>query len=92
MAHPLFSVILAVLPFAATQSNLTAAIPVEYTYLLPRPFNNSFTKPFVETNVSNSSVSSQLSTARKSSFISYSKEFDEILGPSPQIRLAAESS
>ncbi|KAK4505017.1 hypothetical protein PRZ48_002980 [Zasmidium cellare] len=82
---------LTILPFATPQSNLAAHIPNEYTYLLPRPFNNTFTQPFVDTNTSNPTVSSQLSRARNSSFISYSPEFDSILGPSPEVRLTASS-
>lgn len=83
--------ILNILPFVATQSNRTVPIPNEYSYLLPRPFNNTLTKPFVDTNVTDSNVSQILSEARNASFISYSSEFDEILGSNPQVRLIASS-
>lgn len=91
MALTFILAILTALPFVASQSNLTASIPNEYTYLLPRLFNNSFTKPFVDTNTTDPIVSQTLSKARDASFISYSPEFDEVLGPSPQVRLIASS-
>ncbi|CAK3755452.1 Hypothetical predicted protein [Lecanosticta acicola] len=77
---------------ATAQSNLTAHIPLENTYLLPRPFNNTFAKPFIDTNASNAQTLQTFETARNATFISYSSEFDGILGAAPKVGLIANRS
>lgn len=73
-------------------SQLIAQVPVEYTYLLPRPFDNTFTKPFIDTNVSDPFVQKTINAARNATFISYSEEFDDIIGSSPGVQLVASST
>lgn len=73
-------------------SQLIAQVPVEDTYLLPRPFNNTFTKPFIDTNLSDPSIQETINAARNATFISYSKEFNDIVGSSPQVQLIASST
>ncbi|KAJ4346393.1 uncharacterized protein N0V89_010322 [Didymosphaeria variabile] len=65
---------------------------LENTYLLPRPFNNTFRHPFVDANLSDPDITRTIDAARSSPFISYDEEFDEILGFSPQVLLVANSS
>lgn len=74
------------------QSNSTVQVPAEYAYLLPRPFNNSFTQPFVSTTVPLGSVNDTITAARSASFVSYDPEFDLILGDSPVVVELARSN
>lgn len=77
---------------ACAQLDSIARIPVEDTYLLPRPFNNTFTRPFIDTNIFDEAVFQRIQDAQSTAFISYSAEFDEILGSSPTVELIANSS
>lgn len=92
MAPIIIAVLSCVAYAACAQRDLIVHIPVEDTYLLPRPFNNTFTQPFIDTNVSDQSFLQRIEDARNSAFISYSTEFDNILGPSPTVHLIANSS
>lgn len=94
---PFYFVALALLSVSETilaQSNKTAQVPVQDTYLLPRPFNNSFDQPFVETTFGNRSTatSTAIHTARNASFIAYGDEFLRIIGNNTDVRLLATSS
>lgn len=75
------------------QSNLTAQVLSEYTFLLPRPFNNTFTQPFVNTTnlPAASSANKTITTAQSSSFLSYDADFLTIIGERPVVRLLATS-
>ncbi|KAF2101133.1 hypothetical protein NA57DRAFT_35982 [Rhizodiscina lignyota] len=79
---------------ALSQSNLTVQIPPEDTLLLPRPFNNTFDQPFVNTSglSSNSSTKRTITAARRASFISYDASFRSILGDSPSVKLLVSSA
>ena len=77
---------------ALCQSNLAVHVPAEHAYLLPRPFNNSFTQPFVETSVPASDAADSISAARNASFISYDPDFDTIIGSNPIVNEIASSN
>lgn len=76
---------------ANAQSNLTVQVPAEYAYLLPRPFNNTFTQPFVDTTVPPGPVNATIIEAHNASFISYDSEFNQILGDAPTVVEIANS-
>ncbi|KAK5121026.1 hypothetical protein LTR85_005810 [Meristemomyces frigidus] len=79
---------------AWARSNLTVQVPAVDTLLLPRPFNDSFDQPFVDTTFGNrtSATSATISAARNASFIAYDDEFLSIIGEDPKVRLLATSS
>lgn len=77
---------------SASARNLTAHILVDHTYLLPRPFNNTFTLPFIDTNLSDPNFTQVINTAKTSPFISYDSEFNTILGSSSHLHLIANNS
>lgn len=77
---------------ALCQSNKTVQVPANYAYLLPRPFNNNFTQPFVDTTLPPSGVADTVMAARNASFISYDSEFDAILGDHPTVVEVASSN
>ncbi|TKA59720.1 hypothetical protein B0A55_12897 [Friedmanniomyces simplex] len=87
-------VLLAVTRLTTAQSNLTAQVPAQDTFLLPRPFNSSFNEPFVSTTFGNrtSSTSRAIDAARNDSFVAYDDEFLRIIGDDPQVSLLATSS
>jgi gluconolactonase len=76
------------------QSNLTAQIPAQDTYLLPRPFNSSYNEPFVNTTFFNqtSSAARAVQAAKNASFIAYDPEFLDIIGKNASVRFLASSS
>ena len=76
------------------QSNLTLQIPSQDIFLLPRPFNNTFDQPFVNTTdlPAGSKANLTITAARNSSFIVYDDEFSSIIGRIPEVRLLATSS
>lgn len=58
-----------------------ASVPAEYSYLLPMPFSGNLSLTFVGgTAVANETVANDLQQAAKSPFVSYSQEFDDLLG------------
>lgn len=73
------------------QSNLTAQVPGEYAYLLPRPFNSTFTEPFVDTTMPPGRVAETIAASRNASFISYDPDFDAIIGSNPTVSELASS-
>lgn len=77
---------------AYCQSNTTVHVSPEYAYLLPRPFNNTFTQPFVDTILPPGDAANTLDAARNASFISYDPEFDAILGSNPIVSTIASSN
>lgn len=85
-------VIVLLINTAFCQSNGTIHIPAEYAYLLPRPFNNTYTQPFVDTTLPTGDVASTIKAARNASFISYDAEFDDILGVNPKVAEIASSN
>ncbi|KAI1328008.1 hypothetical protein F5Y16DRAFT_398881 [Xylariaceae sp. FL0255] len=58
---------------------------------IKKPFNGSFTKPFVDTALPNPSIAVLLHHAHDSTFISFDSEFNAIVGPSPHVTIAASS-
>ncbi|KAK3116635.1 hypothetical protein LTR53_002810 [Teratosphaeriaceae sp. CCFEE 6253] len=91
---PELLLLLAASTLTTAQSNLTAQVPAQDTYLLPRPFDSTFNEPFVDTTFGNhtSAASRAISTARNASFIAYDDEFLRIIGSDPAVRLLATSS
>lgn len=73
------------------QSSGPAYISHQDTFLLPRPFQNNITRPFVDTEVANGLLNKTIAAAKKAAFISYDREFGSIIGTSPEIRLLASS-
>ena len=72
------------------QENSIVSIPREHTYSLPNGFTSNISLPWTSsTKTSNSSVNSLLASAANASFISYSSDFTSLLGPAPQLKLAA---
>ncbi|KAI1269069.1 hypothetical protein F5Y18DRAFT_175702 [Xylariaceae sp. FL1019] len=58
-----------------------ASLDAELTYLLPIPFTGNLTSDFVgSTNVVNETVSGALYAAEKAPFVSYSDEFEDLVG------------
>lgn len=56
-------------------------IPTEWTYLLPQPFNSTLPYSWLNsTTVGNTTIQDQLRTASQSRFVSYSNEFDCLVG------------
>lgn len=70
----------------------TARVPAEYSYLLPLPFSGNLSLDFVGgTSVANEKVADDLSRAAKSPFISYSEEFDDLLGDASLVTAIPEA-
>ncbi|CAJ2505164.1 Uu.00g125580.m01.CDS01 [Anthostomella pinea] len=69
----------------AAQSNLTAQVPAQDTYQLPRSFNSSFDNH-------TSAASQAIAAARNASFVSYDEDFLRIVGDDSKVRLLATSS
>lgn len=77
MTCTFFAVLSWVACSAFARRDSIAHILVDYTYLLPRPFNNTFTQPFIDTNTSYEAISRRIQDAQSSAFISDSAEFDQ---------------
>lgn len=84
--------LLALFGGALAQSNGSVRISRQETFLLPRPFQNNITRPFVDIDVADGTLNSTIEAAKEASFISFDNEFDAILGPAPEIRLQASSN
>lgn len=53
----------------------------EYAYLLPQPFQGNLTRDFIGgTSVDNQTVIGELSKAQGCAFVSYDKEFEDLIG------------
>lgn len=64
---------------AGKNPNLTR-LNAEYAYLLPHPFYENLTRPFVTgTTVEDQNVASSLQHAAGSLFVSYTQEFDDLV-------------
>lgn len=94
----------AVISPATSQSNMTVYVPLQDTFLLPRPeislgdrrrpFNNSFDRPFVSTSgVPYGTLANYTITAANyASFIPYDKSFVRMTGNAPVVELLASST
>ncbi|TID15374.1 calcium-dependent phosphotriesterase [Venturia nashicola] len=73
-------------------NNLLVSIPQEWTYKLPPTFQGNFSTDFVRTNTTNRTVDSTLLRARSSPFISYSDEFQSLVGGAQRFRLVSQNT
>lgn len=65
---------------APAQKNITS-IPGQYTYLLPQPYEANLTQDFISgTSLNNKTVAYSLSEAQSSPFVSFSQEFEDLIG------------
>lgn len=77
-------------PLAASN---VASLDAEYTYLLPLPFVGNLTQDFISgTSLSNQTVASSLSNAQGHPFISFSPEFDKLVGSATLETIVANTS
>jgi gluconolactonase len=78
--------VLAILPMmpSAAPNSSCVRIPSEWLYLLPQPFDSNLGYSWLNSTTSgNSTVSHLLVEANQARFISYSDEFDNIVGSNP---------
>ncbi|KAI1618830.1 hypothetical protein EDD36DRAFT_43572 [Exophiala viscosa] len=74
----------------ATANNVIVSIPPSDTVVLPATFSSNYSLRFVDTVIPPSSpVDTLLASAENATFISYSQDFLDILGPSPSARRIA---
>lgn len=86
------SLLLNAQPSAANPNCKIAHVEGEYAYLLPLPFEGNLTQDFVGgTSVQNKTVASSLANAQTSPFVSYSKEFDDLLGAASLVAAVPEA-
>ncbi|OAP55595.1 hypothetical protein AYL99_10568 [Fonsecaea erecta] len=69
--------------------NGTISIPVNYTHLITPNYTSNATTYFINTNTNNNNLANILQEAQNATFISYSSEFTDMLGPNPQAVLGA---
>lgn len=76
----------------ASQSNVLAEVPTEYAYLLPRPFNDTFTQPFVDIALPTGEAASTLLRARNVSFMSYDADFNTTVESATVVEIASSNT
>ena len=80
------AVLLAVTGLA--QDSSVVSIPYQLTYNLPPGFKNNLEYTFENgTSTDNSTINDLLRQASQSAFVSYDPEFNDIVGPDPQLEL-----
>lgn len=82
--------LLASTPLVAAAQNNTVSIPSSYTYNLAGDFKGNVSQNFIDTSDSNATVGALLASAKSKPFISYSEEFSNIIGPSPELTLVQQ--
>ena len=75
---------------SAQSSQKLVSIPSADTYLLPPTYQGNVSIGFIDTKTPNVSLNALLAAAKSTPFISYSPTFLSLLGPSPQLTLAAQ--
>ncbi|KAK1761623.1 hypothetical protein QBC33DRAFT_624179 [Phialemonium atrogriseum] len=86
------SLLLNAQPSTANPNCKIAHVEGEYAYLLPLPFEGNLTQDFVGgTTVQNKTVAYGLANAQTSPFVSYSKEFDDLLGAASLVAAVPEA-
>ncbi|PYH61337.1 SMP-30/gluconolactonase/LRE family protein [Aspergillus niger CBS 101883] len=71
----------------------TASIPASYQYLLPPLFHGNLSEDFVSgTESAQLSLNSALKEAQRAAFISYDKEFDEVIGQEPSAQIVSRGT
>lgn len=80
------------LSLAFCHLNFTVHVPPEYAYLLPRPFNNTSTPPFVNTTLPAGQAKDIIATTHHASSFSYDPDFDAIISNSPTVVELASSN
>ena len=68
------------------------SIPPVDTYLLPSNYSGNISTSFIDTVTPNASLNALLTRAKSTPFISYSPAFLALLGPSPNLVLAAQQN
>lgn len=72
---------------ATVQADATASyarVPFEWTYLLPHPFNSTYQYGWLNsTTTDNSTINDVLNAANQARIVSYTDEFDALVGPNP---------
>ncbi|CZT44629.1 related to lactonohydrolase [Rhynchosporium secalis] len=78
--------------FSGTNAT-SISIPSEFQYLLPDGYTGNLSQGFVNTRLpdnTNSSLQNLFKSAAAAPFVSYSQDFDEIMGTSPDITLLSD--
>lgn len=84
----LHEVLSEVLPRQSSNQSLNpniAYIDAELTYLIPQPFRSNLTEDFVQSEASNSTVQAVFNEAQAAPFVSFSEEFNDLLGPNARL-------
>ncbi|KIX94630.1 uncharacterized protein Z520_09676 [Fonsecaea multimorphosa CBS 102226] len=64
--------------------NGTLSIPISYTHLITPNYTSNATTYFINTKTNNNKLANLLQEAQNATFISYSSEFTDMLGPNPE--------
>ena len=76
---------------AQNSTNTVLSIPIEYTYLIPAPFESNPTFSFINSTVTtDGNVNALLQSAKSVPFVSYDAEFLALLGSNPSASLIEE--
>ncbi|OAG35849.1 hypothetical protein AYO21_09932 [Fonsecaea monophora] len=67
--------------------NGTVSIPMNYTHLITPNYTSNASTYFIDTKTNNNGLADLLKEAQNATFISYSSEFTDMLGPSPKARV-----
>lgn len=75
-----------------SQSNIVS-LDGEYTYLLPQPYTANLTQDFISgTSLDNKTVDSSFSRAQSSPFVSFSQEFEGLIGSASLQTIVTDTS
>ncbi|KIW22183.1 uncharacterized protein PV07_12094 [Cladophialophora immunda] len=70
--------------------NGTLSVPINYTHLITPNYTSNASTYFINTKTDNNKLENLLQEAQNATFISYSSEFTDMLGPNPEAVLIEE--